>query len=102
MTDYWVAFRIKDERRKGRESDERLQALVAVLEACGSGFWHGDTNIVALRTHKSLDALSRALKATVDPKVDWVVVGEIGGGATRYIGHPGQGFLAFFWQAKRV
>src|SRR3712207_4898060 len=102
MKDYWVAFRIKEERRGGRESGERLQALVAVLEAYGSGFWHGDTNIVAVRTRKSLDGLSRALKASVDPKVDWVVVGEIGGAATRYIGHPGQGFLAFFWEAKRV
>ncbi|MDQ4087911.1 MAG: hypothetical protein M3177_07890 [Pseudomonadota bacterium] len=66
MADYWVAFRIKDERRCGRASSARLQALKAVLESHGTGFWHGDTDLVALRTGVTIDALTRALKGAID------------------------------------
>lgn len=102
MADYWVSFRIRDEVRPKGDYDARYTAMNAALEKHGTGFWTGDTSMICVRTNSLIDALGNDIKAAVDPAVDKVVMREIGKDSTRYIGDPGDGFLAFFPKAKKL
>lgn len=102
MADYWLGFRIKEERRRGRDRARRLNDLISTLERQGTGFWFNEASIIAIRAELPIDHLGRHIKRAVDPKVDWVVIREIGIDSTCYIGEPGQGFRAFFPKAKQL
>lgn len=102
MADYWIAFRINEQRRCGREANQRYQDLLSALEHLGTGFWYDETSVIAMRAEASIDHIGRRVKRAVDPRADWVVIREIGVDSTRYLGEPGRGFLAFFPRARRI
>lgn len=102
MADYRLGFRIKEERRRGRDRTRRLNDLLSTLERQGTGFWFNAAGIIPTRAEVPMDCVGRHIKRAVDPKVDWVVIREIGIGNICYIGERGQGFRAFFPRAKQL
>ena len=98
MADYWVSFRIKD----GPSYDRRYKALMAAMDDHGTGFWNSDTSMIAIRTASTIDALGASLATTLNDDTDHLVMREIGKDSTRYMGEPGDGFLSFFPNAKKL
>jgi hypothetical protein len=102
MPDFWISFRIKHETLKGRSYDARYGDMIDAIESHGSEFWDGDTSMIAVRTTSTIGALGLDIKRAIDPSVDRVVIREIGRDNTRYIGDPGEEFLTFFPNAKKL
>lgn len=97
MADYWVSFRI-DESGHPRRYDAFIQAVGEM----GTGFWDGPTSFIAIRSEWPIDDLGRHLKSEIDERRDLFVLREIGRNNTRYAGNPGDGFEAFFPNAKKL
>lgn len=98
MADYWLSFRIA----KNSTYQRRYDDLIEIMNDGGSGFWDGPTSFIAIRTEHDIDALGRALKTAIDESIDLFVIREIGKDSTRYAGDPGNGFSAFFPNAKKL
>lgn len=98
MADHWLTFRLADDRTY----QDRYDALITAVNKAGTGFWDGPTSFIAIRTPDDIDALGRKLKTAIDPQKDLIVIRQIGKDNTRYAGDPGDGFLAFFPNAKKL
>lgn len=98
MADYWLTFRIHENASYQR----RYDALIEAVNESGTGFWDGPTSFIAIESSRTIDTIGTVYKRAIDPAVDLFVIREIGKDSTRYAGDPGDGFLSFFPNAKKL
>lgn len=100
MADYWISFRVHYDN--AASYGRRYDALVKAINECATGGqWNSDTSFVAIRSKYSIDVAGQHLKKALTLK-DHLVMRTIGKDETRYINNPGQNFLAFFPNAKKL
>lgn len=75
--------------------------MIGAINKYGSGFWDGPTSFIAMESASTIGSIATAVKAHLGPK-DLFVIREILKDSVRYIGDPGDGFLYFFPNAKKV
>lgn len=97
MADYWVSFRIAESGHP-----KRYDAFTEAMNDNGTGFWDGPTSFVCIRSSLTISTLGTHLKDAIDPRQDLFVIREIGKDNTRYAGVMGDGFEAFFPNAKKL
>jgi len=99
MADYWISFRIADDVNYSK----RYNALAkAIAECADGGQWDADTSFVCIRSKHSIDSVGQHLKKALNTTTDHLVLRQIDYKETRYVNNPGQGFSAFFPNAKKL
>lgn len=99
MADYWVSFRLHDDKRT---YNQRYQNLNDAIREFAEGVWDTNTSFVALRSALDIDVLGRYLASQIDTNTDHLAIRQIGYQSTRYAGDPGVNFLALFPTAKKL
>jgi hypothetical protein len=97
LADYWLTFRIAEDGHP-----DRYDSLIEAANALGTGFWDGPTSFICMRSAHSIDTIGQRLKAEINTRRDLLLIREIGRDSTRYAGDPGDGFSAFFPNAKKL
>lgn len=85
--DYWMSFRIADERSSdGRTYNERYTTLVASYNSASTMVWDETTSFALLRSQWDIDQLSARLKKAIDPSRDMVLIRTLGQQTARLAG----------------
>lgn len=99
MPDFWISYRIDSDHKYAT----RYSALIKAINDCATGGqWDADTSFVCVRSKYTLDSCGDHLKKALNSTTDHLVIREIGKDNTRYINSPGEDFLEFFPQAKKL
>lgn len=100
MADFWISFRVDYDSK--HSYDRRYEALNEAIEQVATGgLWDAQTSFLAIRSKYGIDTITKHLKKPLNAS-DHLVIREIGKVNTRYINDPGDGFDAFFPEAKKV
>ena len=84
MADYWIAFRVKE----NLTCDERREALTNAIKACSSVYWDEPASFRFIRSNMEIDEIAAELGFAIDERTDLVLISEISGESSRYVGKP--------------
>ena len=82
MADYWITFRLA----RNIDHDDRLKALTAAIKDSSSMYWDEPASFILVRSDLKIDDLGETLEPAIDVKTDLVVIGELLGDETRFVG----------------
>ena len=84
MADYWIAFRLKE----NLTYEERREALTSAIKASSSVYWDEAPSFCFIRSNTPIDELAGELGFAIDERTDLVLISEVAGGDSRYVGKP--------------
>jgi hypothetical protein len=99
MPHYWATFRVA----AGPDYNARYNPMVAALEKIRDGMWAESISFWAFGSGLGLDNVLTTLSASLDPKRDLLVVGQLNDPAARYFGNLQhiEVFKSFFPNAQK-